>query len=297
MARLGFIGLGTMGRPLAKHLLRAGHELNFFARRNDVASEFAALGGHPHDSPAAVTQSSEVIFTIVTADPQVREVALGPSGIVAGAAPGKLLIDMSTISPDTIRHVGQQLAEHGMATLDAPVSGGPWGAEAASLAIMVGGAETDLVRARGLLELFGPHIFHLGPLGAGQAVKLVNQLLAGGIMTLIAEALVLAKSASLDLDQVVEVIRASSGNSAMFEARARKFLLADHYVPGFMTQLMRKDVQLALELGQRLGASLPVARAALAQYTAAMALGQGENDFAAVARVCEQAAHLRLADR
>jgi 3-hydroxyisobutyrate dehydrogenase-like beta-hydroxyacid dehydrogenase len=184
----------------------------------------------------------------------------------------------------------------GVALLDAPVSGGPWGAESATLAIMVGGEVADVQRARPAFEAIGKHIFHVGPLGAGQTVKLVNQLVAGGIMALVGEGFVTAKAAGVDLNALADVMAVSSGNSAVFEARGKKFLLANQFVPGFMTELMHKDVALAVEMASRLGVPTPVAAEALAQYQAAIRLGHGRDDFAAVAKVCEQAAGVRIVD-
>lgn len=295
MARWGMIGLGTMGQPMARRLLAAGHALTFMSRRDEVAREFEEAGAERVGSPAAVMAAADGVITIVTADPQVEEVALGPRGLASAAAPGKLWIDMSTISPATIRRLGEKLAAGGVATLDAPVSGGPWGAADGSLAIMVGGTPDDFDRARPILEVLGKHIFHLGPLGAGQTAKLVNQVLAGGVMTLIAEGLALGRAGGLDLEQLANVISASSGNSAMFEARARQFLLAGKYPPKFSTTLMRKDLALAQQLGEMLGVEAPVSRAVFSQYTAAIALGQAEADFAAVARVVERASNVCLA--
>ncbi len=293
---VGFIGLGTMGRHMAHNLLKSGFPLVFYARRREVSEEFTRAGATAAPSPADVTRVADVVITIVTADPQVREVTLGSGGIVEGAAPGKLLLEMSTIGPGTIRDVAKQLAARGMETLDAPVSGGPWGAEAGTLSIMVGGPSEQFERVRPILQSMGKHIFHMGPLGAGQTVKIVNQLLAGGIMTMIAEALVLGKKAGLDPSAMAEVISVSSGNSEMFAARVRKFVLADRYEPGFMTDLMRKDVALALDLASRCEAPLPLGKLALEQYDLARRMGLGERDFAAVVRVCERAAGIKLVD-
>jgi 3-hydroxyisobutyrate dehydrogenase-like beta-hydroxyacid dehydrogenase len=294
MADVGFIGLGTMGKHMARNLIKAGHRLTFFARKKDVVDEFTALGARAAESPAAVARASEFIITIVTADAQVREVALGKGGVIEGAAKGKVLIDMSTIGPGTTREVGQRLAAAGMSMLDAPVSGGPWGAEAATLAIMVGGDAGDFARARPLFDAMGKKIFHMGPAGSGQVVKLVNQMMAGAIMCLIGEGLTLAAKAGANLDQVADVVAASSGNSSAFEARAKKFVLAGMYKPGFMTELMRKDVGLALDLGRDLHVPMPLAAAALEQYTQAMSMGLAAEDFAAVAKVNERASGVKL---
>jgi 3-hydroxyisobutyrate dehydrogenase-like beta-hydroxyacid dehydrogenase len=281
---------------MAKNLLRAGHALVFYGRRAEVVDEFTALGAQRAASPAEVMQAADIVITIVTADPQLEEVVLAPHGLLAGASPGKLLVDMSTVSPATERDLGRQLHAAGVALLDAPVSGGPWGAESATLAIMVGGEVADVQRARPAFEAIGKHIFHVGPLGAGQTVKLVNQLVAGGIMALVGEGFVTAKAAGVDLNALADVMAVSSGNSAVFEARGKKFLLANQFVPGFMTELMHKDVALAVEMASRLGVPTPVAAEALAQYQAAIRLGHGRDDFAAVAKVCEQAAGVRIVD-
>lgn len=296
MSVVGFIGLGTMGRPMARNLMAAGHELVFFARRAEVAAEFAAAGARQVDSPAMVTELAEVIFTIVTADAELAEVTVGAGGVVEGAGPGKTLIDMSTVGPNTARQIGGRLGDAGMAMLDAPVSGGPWGAESGKLTIMAGGEVVDFERNLPLLKVLGEKVFHVGPLGAGQTVKLINQMLAAGTMALIGEGLTLAKAAGVDLQQVIDVIGVSSGASAMLEARGKKFVLANQYEPGFTMQLMRKDVGLATELGHRLDVPLPLTAAALQQYTAALNLGHATEDFAAIAKVCEQAAGVKLAE-
>jgi 3-hydroxyisobutyrate dehydrogenase len=295
MQNVGFIGLGTMGRPMAKNLLKAGFRLTFFTRRDEIAAEFTAAGGTRAATPAEVARRAEAVITIVTADAQVREVVAGPNGIAEGLAPGKLVIDMSTIGPATVREVGEVVKAKGAAMLDAPVSGGPWGAEAATLAIMVGGEATDYARAKLLFEAMGKHLFHCGPLGSGQIVKLVNQMVGGGIMTLLAEGLVLAKKAGVDPKQLVDVMLVSSANSSLLEARGKKFLLADQYVPGFMTELMRKDMALAVSMAQALNVPTPVAAEALQQFTAALNQGLGSLDFSSVIKVAEAAAGVKVA--
>lgn len=294
MQQIGFVGLGTMGRPMAKNLLKAGFGLTFFSRRDDVAGEFTALGATRAATPADVARRSDAVVTIVTADPQVREVVCGSNGLLAGTTRGKLIVDMSTIGPATVREVGAAAEERGVGFLDAPVSGGPWGAEAGTLAIMVGGATADHERAKPLFAALGKHIFHCGPLGSGQIVKLVNQMVGGGIMTLIAEGLVLARKAGVDPAQLVDVMSVSSANSSLLEARGKKFLLADQFVPGFMTELMRKDMALAVSLAQALHVPTPVAAGALQQFTAALNAGLGEADFSSVLKVAEAAAGVKV---
>jgi len=285
-----------MGAPMAHNLLKAGHELTFFARRDEIAREFETAGGRRARSPSEVARAADFIFSIVTADAQVREVALRQNGVIKGAAEGKLFVDMSTIGPETTRDIGAALAAAGMRMLDAPVSGGPWGAKSGTLSIMVGGAEEDFERAKPVLAAMGDKLFHVGPLGAGQTVKLVNQMIAGSIMALIGEGFALAKSAGVDLAKLADVVAVSSGNSAVFEGRGKKFVLADRYVPGFTTELMRKDVGLALEMGRQLNVPLPVVAAAYELYTATVAAGMATEDFAAVAKVCARDAGVRLVD-
>lgn len=283
MSKIGVIGLGTMGAPMARNLLNAGHEIFFFARRESVVDQFRQAGASPCSTCAEVAEAAELIVTIVPADSDVEQVVFGRDGIVDGSSPGKLLIDMSTISPTTVHQIAGRLEAVGVSMLDAPVSGGPSGAERGALSIMVGGNQDDFIRARPMLEVLGEKIFFLGPLASGQTTKLVNQMLAGGVMTLIGEALSVAKTADLDLSQVIEVISASSGNSTVFSARA-KFVLENQYVPGFKTELMRKDIALSLALAHELNVPAPVTAVALQAYTAAVQRGDSALDFSAVAK-------------
>lgn len=279
---------------MARHLLQGGFPLHFFARREEVAREFQSLGGVRQATVAELTRACDVIITIVTADPQLKEIALGPDGIRQGAGPGKILIDMSTVSPDTEREISDALASTGMKMLDAPVSGGPAGAKAATLAIMVGGDVADFESVRPILMAMGKHLFHMGPIGCGQIVKLVNQLIGGGIMALIAEGLVLAKAAGAELQQVADVIGVSSGNSTLFQAKVKSAILAGNFQPGFATELMRKDMALALKMGSDLKVPLPVASAAQSLYTTAMNHGCHGLDFSSIADVCAAAANQML---
>ncbi len=290
MSTIGFIGLGTMGRPMARNLLRAGHQLTFCSRRAEIVAEFEAAGGRHVATPAEAARASDFVISIVTADAEVEEVALGKQGVIQAAAPGKLFVDMSTIAPESARRIGAALRQAGMSMLDAPVSGGPAGAEAGSLAIMAGGEIADFERCKPLFQALGKHSFHVGPLGSGQTIKLVNQLIGGGIMALIGEGFALARAAGADLEKMIDVIRVSSGNSTLFEARAKKYVLADQFTPGFTTELMYKDLVLALGLAESLRTPLPVSAAALQLYMTALNQGCRAEDFSAVAKVCQRAA-------
>jgi 2-hydroxy-3-oxopropionate reductase len=197
MEKIGFIGLGIMGRPMARNLLKAGFELVFHARRTEVVAEMEAAGGKAAPSSKAVAETADIVITIVTADAQVREVILGPDGVLAGSWPGSLIVDMSTISPLTIREIAGEAAGRQVAVIDAPVSGGDTGAEAGTLTIIAGGQPEDVERCRPLFEAMEKQesIFHVGPLGAGQTVKLVNQVIGGVNMAMIAEGLCLGVKA------------------------------------------------------------------------------------------------------
>lgn len=292
MSAVGFIGLGTMGAPMARNLVRAGHALTFCSRRPEVVAEFSGLGARHVATAAEAARAAEFTIAIVTADAQLSEVALGPGGVIEAAAPGKWFIDMSTVAPATEQRIGARLQAAGMGMLDAPVSGGPGGAAAGTLAIMAGGAAADFEHCRPLLAALGKHLFHAGPLGAGQTIKLVNQLIGGGIMALVGEGFALAQAAGVDLQTMIDVVKVSSGNSTLFEARAEKFVLADSYPPYFTTELMRKDLALALELACAHRVPLPVSAAAFQLYTEAMNQGRQADDFSSVAKVCRRAAGL-----
>jgi len=287
MTKIGFVGLGTMGAPMARNLLSAGHELFFFARRPPIVEEFRQAGAKPCINCAEVAATADLVITIVTADREVEEVLTADDGVVAGGAPGKLVIDMSTISPVTVRRLSHELEAVGMSMLDAPVSGGPSGAQKGTLSIMVGGSEDDFRRAQPVLKVLGEKIFHLGPNGAGQTVKLVNQMIAGGTMALVAEAISVGKAAGLDLHQMIEAVSTSSGNSTIFASRAR-FVADGFYEPGFKAELMRKDIALALDLASEFKTPTPVTAAALQQYTTAVQQGLGQLDFAAVAKLLQE---------
>lgn len=292
MSKVGIIGLGTMGAPMARNVLKAGHALAFCSRRPDVIAEFTNAGAASCRHPAAVAEHADFIITIVPTDREVNEVVLGDNGVSAAATPGKMLIEMSTINPATVRELGQRLQDKGMAMIDAPVSGGPSGARNGTLTIMAGGSGADVERARPVLTAMGQKIIHCGPLGAGQTIKVINQMMAGAIMAIVGEGFALARAADANLATFAEVVSTSSGGSTMFNAR-QNMVLTDRYEPAFRTELMRKDVGLALDMAKQLGVPLPLAAAAFQQYTAAMQAGYGQWDFAAVAKLCAHAAGLR----
>jgi 3-hydroxyisobutyrate dehydrogenase len=286
MEKIGFIGLGIMGKPMAKNLLKAGYDLTFYARRPEIIDEMTAAGGKPVKSSKAVAEAADIIITIVTADPQVREVILGADGVLQGASEGKLIVDMSTISPLTIREVAEVAAKKGVKVMDAPVSGGDRGAIAGTLTIIAGGEKSDFDRCSGIFAALGKeeNIFHVGAVGVGQTVKMVNQFIGGINVAAISEALTLGVRAGADPEVMRQVIQVSSGNSTLFQLRVKDYILKDSFEPGFMLDLMKKDLGIGVDLGKALNIPVPIGAAAYQMYAAASGLGLGEKDFSAVCR-------------
>lgn len=297
MEKIGFIGLGIMGKPMCHNLLKAGFEVVFYARRDKVIREMRDAGAAFAASAKAVAEAADIIVTIVTADAQVREVMLGEDGVLAGASAGKLVVDMSTISPMTIREIAEIASKRGVGVMDAPVSGGDIGAIAGTLTIMAGGEKADFERCQGMFKAMGKaeNIFHVGPVGVGQTVKIINQLLGGINMAAIAEGLTLGVKAGADPEVMRQVIGVSSGNSSAFQARVAEFLMKGQFKPGFMLDLMKKDVGIAVEMGKVMNVPVPLGAAAYQLYAAASSLGAGELDFSAVCRTNEALTGVRIA--
>jgi 3-hydroxyisobutyrate dehydrogenase len=296
MDRIGFIGLGIMGKPMARNLVKAGYNLTFYARRPEIIEEMEALGATAVGSSKAVAEATDIIITIVTADPEVQEVILGPAGVMEGASEGKLIVDMSTISPLTIRGIAVEAERRGVRVMDAPVSGGDTGAIAGTLTIIAGGDTEDFERCKPIFAAMGneDNIFHAGPVGVGQTVKIINQLIGGINMASIAEGLVLGVQAGADPEMMRKVISVSSGNSTLFQLRVADFLLKNQYEPGFMLDLMKKDMAIAVDLGKSLNVPVPIGAAAYQMYSAASRLGSGELDFSAVARAFEHLSGIQI---
>ena len=280
---VGFVGLGTMGLAMAANARRAGFDVSAWNRTPGRAAELAELGVNLADSAAAVAAASDIVITIVSDTPDVEAVLFAEQGVAAGAKPGALVIDMSTISPSATRDFASRLAKQDVAMLDAPVSGGSEGAKKGTLSIFVGGDAADLERARPVLRSLGTTITHVGPIGAGQAVKAVNQVILAGTYLGVAEGIVLALKAGLDVDQVVGALSGGAAQSWVLANRSGRMKDND-YPLGFKVALHRKDLGIALGMARELGASLPVS--ALAEAIEAGLIGQGhaDDDMSAVAR-------------
>jgi 2-hydroxy-3-oxopropionate reductase len=255
--RVGFIGMGAMGRPMALHLLRAGHELAVWARRPQSAQPLLDAGAAWCATPAEVARRAEVVFTIVTAGADVERVTLGPDGLIDGFAPGSILVDMSTIAPGTARSIAQRLAECGVDMLDAPVSGGEAGAIAATLAIMAGGKADVLDRVRPLFGALGKTLVHVGESGAGQVAKACNQMIMVGFIQAVAEALHLAQAAGADPAKVRQALAGGSADSRVLEVFGGRMVERD-FAAGVEARLHHKDYGILLGEAYRLGVPLPV---------------------------------------
>jgi len=286
MTDIAFIGLGIMGRPMALNLVRAGHDLFVHARRAESMAPLTEAGALGCPSPAEAARQAEVIFTMVSDTPDVEQVILGDEGILAGVAPGSLVVDMSTISPATTRALAARLAAHGVAMLDAPVSGGEGGAIAGTLSIMVGGSAAAFARARPLLETLGRNIVHVGDHGAGQVAKGCNQVVIAQTLMGIGEAFLLAKAAGVDPARVREALLGGFANSRVLEVHGQRLLDGD-YAPGFKAKLHQKDMRIVLEAAHELGVALPGAAQFAQLLNALVGQGLGELDSSAVFRLQE----------
>jgi 3-hydroxyisobutyrate dehydrogenase len=281
--RIGFLGLGTMGAAMAANLARAGFEVTAWNRSSGRAPELDDLGVGRSGTPAEVARDVDALVICVSDTPDVQAVLFGPDGVADGAREGLLVIDCSTIAPSDTRDFAARLRERGVALVDAPVSGGSEGAQKGTLTIFCGGEAADVERARPILEAMGKTITHVGPSGAGQAVKAVNQVILAGTYLGVAEGIVLASKAGLDVSQVVEALGGGAAQSWVLANRSGRMIDND-YPLGFKLALHRKDLGIALDLAAQLGAALPVSALAAQLETGLIAAGHGDDDMSALAR-------------
>ena len=283
---IGFIGLGVMGRPMALHLLKAGHPLSVFARRAGSAQPLVDAGARACASPAEVAAHSEVVFTMVTTGADVEAVALGEQGIIHGAKPGTVLVDMGTIPPGTARRIAAALAARGIEMVDAPVSGGEVGAQNATLAIMAGGKAEVLARVRPLLEKLGKTIVHIGPNGAGQVAKACNQMIMVSCIEAVAEAMLLAQQSGAEPEKVRQALAGGSAGSRVLEVFGARMTARD-FRAGVEARLHHKDFGILLDEAVALGAPLPIAAQVWQQLNALMAQDWGREDTSCLLCVLE----------
>ncbi|MDQ3250166.1 MAG: NAD(P)-dependent oxidoreductase [Chloroflexota bacterium] len=272
--RIGFIGLGIMGQGMARNLLKAGFAVRVWNRTAAKAEALVAEGAQTGESPAHVAAQSDIIITCVSDTPDVEAVILGEDGVIHGAQTGALVIDCSTISPQATREIAGKLAEKGIKMLDAPVSGGSEGAAKGTLTIMVGGAVADVERAMPVFKAMGKTITHIGATGAGQVVKLVNQVLVVGNCLAMCEALLLAQAGGVDLQKTIDAISQGAAGSWMFTNRAPQIIRRD-WRPGFTIALQQKDLRLVLDAADDLGVPLPATSLIFNLYRTLEAQGLG----------------------
>ena len=281
--KVGFIGLGVMGRPMALHLHAAGHELFVWARRPERLADLPAT---ICASPAELGRRCAVVFTMVTSSADVEHLALSKDGLIEGMAVGSVLIDCSTIAPDSARRIAAQLADKGIEMLDAPVSGGVQGAIDATLAIMAGGKAEVLERVRPLLECLGQRIVHIGPNGAGQVAKACNQMIMVAAIQAAAEAMRLAKAAGVDCAKVKQALSGGSAGSRVLEVMGER-MVTRNFAAGIEARLHHKDYGLVLDAARKSGVYMPLTVTIAQQLNALMAQGWGRDDTASLLRVLE----------
>ncbi|MEJ2856279.1 MULTISPECIES: 2-hydroxy-3-oxopropionate reductase [unclassified Saccharothrix] len=284
MSRIGFIGLGIMGTPMAAHLVAAGHDVTGFDLNADARAKLTAAGGTAAADVADAARDAEVVITMLPNHPQVEDVVLGT--VLDVVAEGTLLIDMSTIRPETSLAVAEAAKAKKVRVLDAPVSGGEAGAKQASLSIMVGGEEADFAAARPIFDALGKTVVHVGPHGAGQVVKAANQLMVGGIYALVAEAIVLLEASGVDAKAGLDVLAGGLAANRILDLK-RETMIAREFQPGFRIDLHHKDMGIALAAARQVDVALPVTGLIAQLIASARAQGYGALDHSALLKVIE----------
>jgi len=280
---IGLIGLGLMGRPMGANLLKAGYSLTVWNRTPSRAENLVKQGAKLAASPRDAAAAADVLFTIVSDPPALEQVLWGQDGALEGLRRGAVYVDSSTVSPALARRTAGECAGRGVRFLDAPVTGGTWGAEKGELVFMVGGESATLKEVEPVLSAMGKRWFHLGPHGAGQTIKLAMNLILALQVEALAEALALVTAAGLAGEKLVEVLQSSMGRSGVLDVKA-PMLLQGNYPASFPLRLMHKDLSLALELANQTGVALPVTAAARETYSAVKGRARDDPDFAAVMR-------------
>jgi 2-hydroxy-3-oxopropionate reductase len=293
MLKVGYIGLGLMGKSIARNILKAGFPLVVHNRSQGVVDELVAEGATAGDSPAEVAEQVEVVFTNLPDSPDVEQVALGAKGIIEAARPGLIFVDNSTIKPATARQISARLAEKGVLCLDAPVSGGDIGARQATLAIMVGGPAEAVERVKPVFEAMGKTITHVGEAGAGQVAKAANQIMVAAQMVAMGELLVFAHKAGADPVKVVQAIRGGAAQCWTLDVKPPR-LFEGNRSPGFKAYMQAKDLNIVLDTAREYGIPLPSAAVDSQLFNAMLEMGMAELDNSAVIGVLETLANTKL---
>jgi 2-hydroxy-3-oxopropionate reductase len=292
--RVGFIGLGIMGKPMAQNLMEAGYELTVFNRSPEKAEELGKGGASVASSPAEVAEKSGIVITMLPDSPDVRNVVAGEGGVLEGIKEGSLLVDMSTISPVVTEELAAKVKECGASMLDAPVSGGDVGAIDGTLSIMVGGSEEDFERARPLFEVMGATVNHVGPTGAGQVTKAANQVVVALTIEAVSEALVLGSKGGVAPEKILDVLSGGLAGNKVMEVKREKFL-SHTFDPGFRSELHHKDLGIALAAGREYGVVLPVTAIVDQMLLTMKRKGWGGEDHSALLRVIEDLSQHEIA--
>ena len=292
---IGFIGLGIMGKPMARNLMKAGYQLVVYNRSPGPMNELAAEGARTASNAREVAEQSNVVITMLPDSPQVQEVMTGENVVLAGAKANTLVIDMSTISPVVTQQLAQAAQARGVHMLDAPVSGGDVGAQQGTLSIMVGGSSEDFERAKPLFEVLGKTIVHVGGTGAGQVVKACNQVVVALTIEAVSEALVLGSKAGVDPAVIIQVLSGGLAANRVMEMRGPNFL-QHNFQPGFKIALHEKDLGIALATGHEYGVPLPVTAIVDQMLQALKVRGQGEQDHSALLTLIEDWAQHRIGE-
>jgi 2-hydroxy-3-oxopropionate reductase len=287
MERIGFIGLGIMGKPMAKNLVKAGYPLVVHDRIQAPVDELAAEGAARASSPKEVAEQCDTLITMLPDSPDVEQVVFGTQGLLSGLRAGMLLIDMSTIAPATARKVYDACREKGVDALDAPVSGGEVGAKEATLSIMVGGSEEAFQRALPVFKVMGKNIVRIGGPGAGQVTKACNQIVVGVTIQAVSEALLLAQKAGVDASKVRDALLGGFAQSRIMELHGKR-ILDNNFKPGFKIRLHRKDLAIALQTGRELSVPLPTTAQVAELMNALLAQGKGDLDHSGLAVLLKQ---------
>jgi 3-hydroxyisobutyrate dehydrogenase-like beta-hydroxyacid dehydrogenase len=294
MTDVGFIGLGTMGGPMAMNVLKKGHRLTAFDISDTAVARLTAAGARAAASPKAVAAASEVVITMVPDAPDVERVALGPDGIIEGIKPDAVYIDMSTIDPQTTQRVGAKIAAKGAHMIDCPVGKTAEHAVAGTLTLMAGGPADIIARVRPILDCMGTDFFHCGGLGMGEAMKLANNLLATTLVEATSEALVVGTKAGLTLETMLSVMKTTMAwNNQLAIAMQARPLKGD-FAPGFMLKLAHKDCRLALQMNRNYGLPATVGHATLAALDDGLARGAGERDVGVLLKLREEEAGVEV---
>ena len=282
--KVAFIGMGTMGAAMAVNILKAGHAVTVHNRTREREEPVAKAGARRSASPQEAARNAEIIVTCVSDTPDAEAVILGANGVIHGAPTGAIVVDMSTISPSATRRMAGELGKKGIRMLDAPVSGGSEGAQKGTLTIMVGGDAADVANAMPVLSAMGKSITHVGPSGAGQFTKAINQVIIAGVYLAVAEGMTLGLKAGLDMEKVVQALAGGAAGSWVLNFRSAN-MIKNEYPLGFRVRLHRKDVAIAMEAARELGAFLPATALVEQIENGLISQGYGDEDMSAMARL------------